>query len=574
MYVSFPIPVNNLSFNILNMPQSFYAVGGIDVYQNGYYYGSFALGGGSPNSPFLVTFLRSIPHITGICVYQTVSVSSGFYFDDFVFTPELVTNIINSRVNGGLDQTTQNALLGADIALQASISQSGGTYSWSITPSSLVSLINGCGSSSSCTFRSTDVGTINAKLTYTLNGVSVSPSVNINSVLPTVASFTGQQPSDRLIASGGNPIAPGPCGDIYGFWRYILGCRTSDNGMFFSTTVHVPSFISDPSQSVMKYVQAISTYRKAITSGNLVCMTGRSDPSSVASGWQLDTTDPYTDPHLFTEGNDFPMQAQDYPSQNLTAVLDYEMRDSLYVDDQFEMYVIYYTTNVSAIQRPLAKVVWNWGGLVVFDQPGQFTIRYSNATPGPRQSVSTSSTVAMQNNASGNRYVACAGAPPVSTKLIDSSRVFVRFHYIDFLGRDPDGNPNDPNDPNHPTDLPGWKFWTSQISQCIFDLTCIHDRRINDGLAFFHAADFNQTDPDLANPPGSPGFIAPVYNRAFVKYCYLQYLHKDPALDPDGWGFWTNDLNSNGNYGHTIDAFISSTEYRARTDFTRVLDKF
>src|SRR2546427_2225552 len=176
------------------MPQSFYAVGGIDVYQNGYYYGSFALGGGSPNSPFLVTFLRSIPHITGIYVYQYVSVSSGFYFDDFVFTPELTVDITNSRVSGGLDQTTKNALLGADVALQASakvngVPASGGTYSWSFTPSSLVSLINGCQSSSSCTFRSTDTGTINAKLTYTLNGVSVSPSVTINSILPSVTNF-------------------------------------------------------------------------------------------------------------------------------------------------------------------------------------------------------------------------------------------------------------------------------------------------------------------------------------------------------------------------------------------------
>ena len=56
LYVSFPIPVSNLSFNVLNMPQSFFAVGGIDVYQNGSYYGSFGLGGGNPNSVVPVTF--------------------------------------------------------------------------------------------------------------------------------------------------------------------------------------------------------------------------------------------------------------------------------------------------------------------------------------------------------------------------------------------------------------------------------------------------------------------------------------------------------------------------------------
>ncbi|MBA3356642.1 MAG: hypothetical protein H0U18_12050 [Pyrinomonadaceae bacterium] len=53
----------------------------------------------------------------------------------------------------------------------------------------------------------------------------------------------------------------------------------------------------------------------------------------------------------------------------------------------------------------------------------------------------------------------------------------------------------------------------SQISQCVFDLNCIHARRINTGLAFFYSGEFIQTDPDMASPPGSPGFNPAVYNR-------------------------------------------------------------
>jgi hypothetical protein len=227
------------------------------------------------------------------------------------------------------------------------------------------------------------------------------------------------------------------------------------------------------------------------------------------------------------------------------------------------------------MQRPLGKLPWNWGGLVVFDEPGFFNIRASNATPGPRTGVTTNSMVSMQGNVNADRYVVCPGAPPLTHNLIDSSRVFVRFHYIDFLGRDPDGNPNNPDDPNHPTDLPGWKYWTSQISRCAFDLNCIHALRVNDGLAFFLSGEFIGTDPDLANPPGSPGFNPAVYNRAFVKYCYLKYLHRNPVLDQGGWDFWTNDLNSSGNYAHMIDAFISCADYRDnRHDFTTVFEKF
>jgi len=53
--------------------------------------------------------------------------------------------------------------------------------------------------------------------------------------------------------------------------------------------------------------------------------------------------------------------------------------------------------------------------------------------------------------------------------------VFVKYHYLDFLERNPAG------DATHPPDLVGWNFWTSGISECVFDLNCIHGKRMPQG---------------------------------------------------------------------------------------------
>jgi hypothetical protein len=364
---------------------------------------------------------------------------------------------------------------------------------------------------------------------------------------------------------------PGQCNSPDSFWWYRLGCvPPQDIGMHFTTTVHAQIFISDPSQSGIKYVQAVSALRKKVSRG-LRCITGRSTESDIESGWQQDGADPYNPgdypPHFFSEGNDLTMPTVDYPKELLTFFGPWEFVDSLYVDDQFWMYAVYFSgsdPSHPAIQRPLGKLRWNWGGSVVFDWNGSSAVhnlRYTNAPPTSRTGESTTSMVTMRGVLSKTE-IPCPSGPSVTNNRIDSSRYFVRQHYLDFLARDPSG------DSTHPADVDGWGFWTSQISQCIFDLNCIHARRINTGLAFFYSGEFIGTDPDLANPPGSPGFNAPVYNRAFVKYCYLKYLQRDPQFDNDGgWDFWTNVLNTNGSYTQIIDAFELSGDYRNRLGF-------
>lgn len=205
---------------------------------------------------------------------------------------------------------------------------------------------------------------------------------------------------------------------------------------------------------------------------------------------------------------------------------------------------------------PIGKLRWSWGGTIRFQwfeslNSGRFILNPS--TTGFTQGQATNEQmVTMNGNVKPSVIRQCPGGPPLTNYKIDSARSFVRRHYNDFLGRGPEGDP-------------GWDFWTSEISQCGFDSECIHAQRINIGLAFFFSSEFIDTDPDMQNPPGSPAFDSAVYNRKFVYWCYMKYLHRDPhntQEDLNGWGFWTHDLDSNGDYAHTIDAFQLSTDYR------------
>ena len=65
------------------------------------------------------------------------------------------------------------------------------------------------------------------------------------------------------------------------------------------------------------------------------------------------------------------------------------------------------------------------------------------------------------------------------TNPIDNADFFVRQHYADFLGRNPDTG--------------GLTFWTNHITQCFNDPACINDRRVGTSVAFFVENEFQQT---------------------------------------------------------------------------------
>src|SRR5207253_11369774 len=58
-----------------------------------------------------------------------------------------------------------------------------------------------------------------------------------------------------------------------------------------------------------------------------------------------------------------------------------------------------------------------------------------------------------------------------SENPINDTTFFVRQHYLDFLGREPDAE--------------GLEFWTGNIRQCGADLQCREVKRVNVSAAFF-----------------------------------------------------------------------------------------
>jgi photosystem II stability/assembly factor-like uncharacterized protein len=68
---------------------------------------------------------------------------------------------------------------------------------------------------------------------------------------------------------------------------------------------------------------------------------------------------------------------------------------------------------------------------------------------------------------------------PPSTNPIDEAQFFVRQHYLDFLNREPD--------------LGGLGYWTSQVTACGTDSSCIENRRVGVSAAFFIELEFQET---------------------------------------------------------------------------------
>lgn len=602
LIVTFQQPVSNLVFFAIGVDRLSGTFAFVDLYRNGSVIpsNSFAMNGNfTPTVGFSSGPLNNIDKL----VVRGITDTAGIGFDDFSFTVPADVKITSGRVSGYLNDTNKNALLGADVALSASAlpgAFSGGNYSWTCTSASLpnkCSIISGQ-NTSSVNLRANEVssavGNYTVTVNYTKGQTSTSSSMTINSVLPTLTSFNATQ----IAASIHKPFQ---CLS-HGFpdviqWFYALGCYPDSVGIQFSSHIHTEPYISDPNRSGIKYLQAVSAFRKHMARGTR-CDTVRSAETNVDSGWQLDTANPYTCcnmfiPYTFSTAAglmipyDFNVPAEDYPDMQLTRKKDYDYIDVLYTDDRFQMYVLYYAGNDAGaplIQRPLGKLAWNWGGLAVLDWDPNIPdavhkIRSSNADPATRTGEiftpaqqNMNSVITMNGNVESLPVdgTPCPGGVPFTDNPIDSSREFVKYHYKDFLDRDPNGEPdgNGGYIPGKEPDPTGWNFWTSNISQCVFDLTCVRFKRISTGLAFFQSAEFMQDDPIMANGPGTPNFNREAYNHEFVYWCYIAYLHKLP--DQEGWDYWTGVLNSGSdsdNYSHMIDAFQVSDDYRNKRTF-------
>jgi hypothetical protein len=71
------------------------------------------------------------------------------------------------------------------------------------------------------------------------------------------------------------------------------------------------------------------------------------------------------------------------------------------------------------------------------------------------------------------------GVNTATPNPVDDAQFFLRQHYRDFLGREPDQI--------------GLDYWTNQIAQCGTDTDCVHLRRLDVSAAFFIDSEFQET---------------------------------------------------------------------------------
>jgi uncharacterized delta-60 repeat protein len=82
----------------------------------------------------------------------------------------------------------------------------------------------------------------------------------------------------------------------------------------------------------------------------------------------------------------------------------------------------------------------------------------------------------------GNQTEAVFTATPdavIVGNAIDTAEYFVRQHYLDFLGREPEPG--------------GFEYWSEQVNQCNADAACIRTKRIDVSAAFFMSREFQDT---------------------------------------------------------------------------------
>ena len=122
---------------------------------------------------------------------------------------------------------------------------------------------------------------------------------------------------------------------------------------------------------------------------------------------------------------------------------------------------------------------------------------------------------------------------------LDTTAFFVRQHYLDFLGREPDPN--------------GLAFWTNNIESCETNADCRGRKRVDTSAAFFLSIEFQQT-----------GFLVErLYQSAFKRFPNYSELARDrQAVGRDvivGQGSWQAQLDANKRQ--------FATNFAGRSDF-------
>jgi hypothetical protein len=127
---------------------------------------------------------------------------------------------------------------------------------------------------------------------------------------------------------------------------------------------------------------------------------------------------------------------------------------------------------------------------------------------------------------------------------IDTADYFVRQHYLDFLGREPDES--------------GFNFWSEQITSCGSDAGCLERRTINVSAAYFFSIEFQQTG----------GLVDGLYRASYGRAPrYAEFLPDAQVVAQNlivGQGDWTGVLAANKQA--FVEAWVQRAEFRAAYD--------
>jgi hypothetical protein len=131
-----------------------------------------------------------------------------------------------------------------------------------------------------------------------------------------------------------------------------------------------------------------------------------------------------------------------------------------------------------------------------------------------------------------------------SGNAIDVAEYFVRQHYLDFLGREPDEA--------------GFNFWSDQISACGVDAGCRERRLINVSAAYFLSIEFQQTG----------GLVDGLYRASYGRAPrYAEFMPDTAMVARDvvvGRENWAQTLEANKQA--FIDAWMQRSDFRAAYD--------
>ena len=127
---------------------------------------------------------------------------------------------------------------------------------------------------------------------------------------------------------------------------------------------------------------------------------------------------------------------------------------------------------------------------------------------------------------------------------LDTAEYFVRQHYLDFLGREPDES--------------GFNFWSNQILGCGADTSCIQRRTINVSAAYFLSVEFQQTG----------GLVDGLYRASYGRTPrYAEFMPDTAVVARDvivGRADWAQQLEANKQA--FVAAWLQRADFRAAYD--------